>query len=289
MSGALRMHVRCGTMSGVNIWEPETPLNVGEARYAPGGTFGPRIQRNLQLVYVWSGQVTVWIDGRAVTVRPNEGILLLPHHRERFRFARDTATRHGWCEVLDAVVRPGAVKMLEAVSCRPHPISSRIRVLSDEALALRADVRWAARIERDHLCAAILLEFLRYAGVSDPAIRPGSSDENVPHTVGLALDVIHQEYATLGSVADIADRVGVTPQHLARLFGRYVGSRPGDYLWSRRTDRAVDLITSTGLTLGEIAAQTGFRTPFHLSRRVRRVTGSAPTELRGERARRQHT
>ena len=276
------MHGRCGTMSGVNIWGPDTPLNVGEVRYAPGGTFGPRIQRNLQLVYVWSGEATVWIDGRAVTVRPDEGVLLLPHHRERFRFARDTETRHGWCEALDPVIRPGAVRILEAVSGRSHRISPRIRVLSDEALALRADARWAARIERDHLCAAILLEFLRYAGVPDPAVRPGPSDESVPHTVGLALDVIHQEYATLGSVADIADRVGVTSQHLARLFGRYVGSRPGEYLWSRRIERALDLIESTGLTLGEIAAQTGFRTPFHLSRRVREATGRAPTELRGE-------
>jgi AraC-like DNA-binding protein len=51
-------------------------------------------------------------------------------------------------------------------------------------------------------------------------------------------------------------------------------------VWSRRVDAGVELLAGTGLPVGVIAERCGFRTSFHFSRRVRRATGLAPTELR---------
>src|SRR5207237_610785 len=42
------------------LWPEE--VSVGEVIYPPGGAFGPRLQRNLQLIILHSGQMTVWID-----------------------------------------------------------------------------------------------------------------------------------------------------------------------------------------------------------------------------------
>jgi len=52
------------------------------------------------------------------------------------------------------------------------------------------------------------------------------------------------------------------------------------YLWRRRVDAGVDLLTSTGLPVGEIARRVGFRSVYHFSRRVKQATGLPPTELR---------
>jgi AraC-like DNA-binding protein len=42
----------------------------------------------------------------------------------------------------------------------------------------------------------------------------------------------------------------------------------------------IDLLQHTGLPVGTIADRCGFKTVYHFSRRVKRATGSSPTELR---------
>ena len=264
----------------MSVWAPTCRLTVGDVHYPPGGSFGPRLQRNLQLVYVWSGELTVWVDGRSTLVREGESVLLMPRHRERFRFAADRPTHHGWCEVLNPVLHQPVERRLAGLANQPAPTPDRIRTLSDEALGLRADVRWAAQAELESLCGAILYEFLRSSGMPDPRVEAPPAGGVIPDAVGRALDLIHRDYATIGGARRLADEAGVSQQHLGRLFAKYLGTSPAAYLWKTRTERAIDLIRSTGLPLGEVASQTGFSTQFHLSRRVREATGASPHELR---------
>jgi transcriptional regulator GlxA family with amidase domain len=130
-----------------------------------------------------------------------------------------------------------------------------------------------------HLCSAILYEFFRASGLPDPNLPHGEAADT-PAAVRRALDLIHQEFAALSGAREIAARVGLSPQHLSRLFHRHVGSTPVAYLWQVRTERAADLVTSSGLPLTRIAAQTGFRTQFHMSRRIHAAYGTSPQGLR---------
>ena len=52
------------------------------------------------------------------------------------------------------------------------------------------------------------------------------------------------------------------------------------YVWARRVDAGVELLSGTGLPVGTIAERCGFQTSFHFARRVRRATGATPTEVR---------
>jgi quercetin dioxygenase-like cupin family protein len=79
-------------VDGECFW-PEK-VSVGEVVYPPGGTFGPRQQRNLQLVMVRSGHLTVWIGGMPRTATANTVGVLFPGHEERFAFLKRNP-RHG--------------------------------------------------------------------------------------------------------------------------------------------------------------------------------------------------
>src|SRR6056297_1671503 len=264
----------------MNLWAPTCRLTIGDVDYAAGGEFGPRVQRSLQLVWIESGEVTVWIDGIPTRVRSGECILLMPLHRERFRFARHAPTHHGWCEVIEPVLDPRAEVQIAGVAGQPRPTPPEIAPLSSAALSLRSDVRWSARTEFDMLCSAILFAYFRSTGVPDPRLSHAAGSPDIPPAVGRALDAVHRDFATLDGAGDIAARAGVSQQHLGRLFSRRLGTSPAAYLWQTRTARAIDLIRATGLPLFQIATQTGFRTQFHLSRRVHEALGVSPSELR---------
>src|SRR5207244_5180454 len=76
------------------LWPEE--VSVGEVIYPPGGAFGPRLQRNLQLIILHSGQMTVWIDDVPHTALAETVCMLFPGHKEYYAFAEESETWHSW-------------------------------------------------------------------------------------------------------------------------------------------------------------------------------------------------
>jgi transcriptional regulator GlxA family with amidase domain len=75
----------------------------------------------------------------------------------------------------------------------------------------------------------------------------------------------------------------VTPAHRVRRFRAELGVTPIAYVWQRRVATGIDLLTNTGLPVGDTAARTGFKSVYHFSRRVSEQTGAPPTQVRKER------
>ncbi len=266
-------------MSQMNIWQGEPELTIGDVIYPPHGRLGPRIQPNLQLVYVWDGSARIWINGRRSDLQAGECILLLPHRRERFAFSDGSSTHHGWVEAREPVLEPSFGGRLGSIEGQVFRTPGTIRDLARVGTRLKDDPRWGARKAYFALCGAVLLTFAADAGIARLEGAP-PNDQRLPRALARAIDEIHIKTARIEGVGAIATAAGVSQQHLARLFRTHLSTTPHEYLWRVRTEKAVDLIRSTGLSLTEVARQSGFKTQFHLSRRVRDHTGVPPSELR---------
>ena len=67
---------------------------------------------------------------------------------------------------------------------------------------------------------------------------------------------------------------------LRSLFRRHGSESPSRMIWRLKVEHAIQLLRSTGLTLGEVAAHCGYANPFHLSRAVKKHTGYSPRDMR---------
>src|SRR2546423_14815256 len=101
-----------------------------------------------------------------------------------------------------------------------------------------------------------------------------------PRWLSQARELIHNQFSGQLSVSLIAKAVGVHSVHLSRTFARYFGASIGDYVRSLRVERARHEISSTNLSLAEIAANTGFYDQSHLSRVFKRELGLTPGQYR---------
>ena len=79
-------------------------------------------------------------------------------------------------------------------------------------------------------------------------------------------------------VNDLASLAGRSPYHFTRVFARSIGMTPYRYVVHLRLQAAIGRIRG-GMSLAEVAADTGFSDQSHLSRWIRRVHGVAPSEL----------
>ena len=59
-----------------------------------------------------------------------------------------------------------------------------------------------------------------------------------------------------------------------------LGITPMAYLWRERVEHGIDLLRSTGLSVGEVASRAGFSSVYHFSRRVKALSGLSPSQMR---------
>jgi AraC-like DNA-binding protein len=98
--------------------------------------------------------------------------------------------------------------------------------------------------------------------------------------VGPALRALHDDPAQPWTVAGLARLVGVSRAALARRFNDLVGEPPMSFLTGWRIALAADLLLEPGATVGSVAHQVGYGSPFAFSTAFKRVRGVSPAQFR---------
>ncbi len=259
-------------ISRIHLLRSSGEVVFGDVTYQPGGSCGPRVQPDYQLVLLYAGHADVTLDDAQppLHIPPGHVALLRPGGREHFLFTTDGPTHHGWCAVRPSLVEPA---LAEEIAACPQviPFSSQLTALVRLGLAVGSPRAATANRFVTQLGRTALLEFLATAEGLAPAL---------PTALRRACAFIDTHSFEEMDLAALARTACVTRAHLSRLFNRHLGTTPMRHLWRVRLENATRLLRETGLSIGEIAARTGFQNPFHLSRLVKRIYGVSPREWR---------
>jgi AraC family transcriptional regulator len=82
------------------------------------------------------------------------------------------------------------------------------------------------------------------------------------------------------SLVQIAGVINISPTYFASLFKRATGISPHQYVIKQRVERAKLLLTTTELTIADIALQVGFSSQSHLTQQFKRLTSMTPKRAR---------
>lgn len=246
---------------------------AGTVVYPPGGRYGPCYYKEIQLVLLHTGLMDTTMDDRSFVVRPGQALLIVPTQTVALRFHRETESWHRWITMTPAMDMRVAFPELYGLPC-VSPLSPFLNQLAD-LLLQRQNANPASGLG---LRAAIGLAALQ-AYAED--CRQGTASGEHPAVLAVKA-FVGQHYARKLDLAELAQRASVSPGHLVRLFRETQAYSPIEFLWAFRVARGVELLRTSGLSVGEIAEQCGFSNPFHFARMVKKRTGHAPTALRAE-------
>jgi AraC-like DNA-binding protein len=132
----------------------------------------------------------------------------------------------------------------------------------------------------DRLLDLLLIAVLRAWFARPEGEAPGWYRAYADPVVGRALRMLHNNPARRWTVAALADATGVSRAGLARRFNDLVGEPPMTFLTGWRIALAADLLREPGATLGSVAYQVGYGSPFALSTAFKRVRGISPQRHR---------
>ena len=132
----------------------------------------------------------------------------------------------------------------------------------------------------DRLLDLLLIAVLRAWFSRPEAEAPAWYRANSDPIVGRALRMLQNNPAHPWTVATLAAETGVSRAALARRFTDLVGEPPMTFLTGWRIALAADLLRQPDATIGAVAQQVGYGSPFALSTAFKRVRGVSPNEHR---------
>jgi AraC family transcriptional regulator, regulatory protein of adaptative response / methylated-DNA-[protein]-cysteine methyltransferase len=99
-------------------------------------------------------------------------------------------------------------------------------------------------------------------------------------TVERALALIEAGALDRDDIGGLADRLGIGPRHLSRLFADHLEASPLQVAQSLRIQRAKRLLGSTDLPIALIAGRAGFSSTRRMSAAFTRLYGRPPSAFR---------
>lgn len=254
-------------------------------RYGPGTT--PWFDK-FTLWYIWAGSGVLKVGSIVHTLRPGTCAWLRP----RGYYPGDQTPND--ClgvtsivfDLLDAAGQPvrdlpWLPPEIQEVPGLPYLEGNlaRIAELFQEWCSQGEDVVTEAERTASHLLMAALLDIARCGRqppmpLDDPGLRRRSQE-----MLRLA-EYMRANAPNLPAVSELARRAGYSVDYFSRLFQFHIGVSPQEFAIATRIDLARRLLSTSDMSVKEIAFVAGYHDPAHFSHQFRQRIGMSATEFR---------
>jgi AraC-like DNA-binding protein len=255
------------------------PATAGVATYPPGATFGPRLMRDYEFVWLIEGDALYSWNDQVAEAPEGSVVLCRPGGTDCFRWDPKRRTRHAFFHL-----------QITRVPRRwPAPHSWPLARTLSEGDVLRPMFRylltWLGRGGDPALCRLSVEHMIRSYALGQfqthelPSHALPEPVERAMHHIRATLE---RDPSSTIAFADLADAACVTGAHLCRLFRKATGRTPAETVRLARLDRAAGLVGRSNYSIKQIADICGFATPFHFSRLFKGAYGVSPAKMRRE-------
>src|SRR5437899_8728490 len=93
-------------------------------------------------------------------------------------------------------------------------------------------------------------------------------------------ELVHARMEDDLSLDDMAQSVGLSTAHFARMFRKSTGETPHQFVMRQRLERAKAMLRAPDARVLDVAVACGFKTPQHFAQAFRDLWGASPTEYR---------
>lgn len=110
--------------------------------------------------------------------------------------------------------------------------------------------------------------------------RKRSTCQTHPKWIGIILELLNDQWNEPLMLKDLAKAADIHPTTISTHLPKYISCTLGEYRRRLRTERALQLIKNSNLSLTEIAHQCGFSDQSHFTRTFKHLTGFLPRYYR---------
>ena len=237
----------------------------------------PHLHRDLELVCLWEGELTLRVDTECCELRAGDLLLILPEQVHSFE--NEQNARYYRIRVSPDLFPDLAPKFAGKIPVPPILIGalylSKIRALLD---AIEETVRDP---EREHeysqgVCRGYLLALLSELCSMTSFRRAGGEVQTVRAIVAFC----NANFGERISLDLLSERLGLNKYYISHLFAEGVGQPFNDFVNLLRLREACRYLRHTALPVTDVCELVGFATPRTFNRAFIKHFGTSPSEYR---------
>jgi AraC-like DNA-binding protein len=247
------------TLAGMEVIEVQVPANV---------SLPTSRQQLANITMFWEGEVLVEEPDRPpIHVGKGEALYQPPLFACAQRFVTD-------CTIVTIEIQDEKISEFFRVLVDPPAL---IRIPTGQLGHITESIRrelHEARCGRSIVLASLVTQLIVMGARSAQA----GESRCIPDYIRQAREILRASYATQPPLGEIAMRLGLSREHLARQFHSYLGLTVSEFVRSVRIDRVKELLTDQTLSLSYVALRAGFYDQSHMTRTFKMATGMTPRQ-----------
>ncbi|MBP1988594.1 helix-turn-helix transcriptional regulator [Paenibacillus eucommiae] len=247
---------------------------------------------HVELSLVIEGSGTEIVNGKAHRLSPGVASFMLPNHLHGIQcdaghpilkycctfdinILLNTSYDSEWCSLLYKIGSqfPSFVELS----------SEETKWMSDifHKLLLESNPTLPSPGRNSIICAMVLEALLRFIrAVSNVQSAETLQEPAIKQPIWPILHYLHIHYTDKVSLESLSEHFDVSVSYVSRLFKQYMGTSFLSYLHQLRIESAVNLLTSTHMSIIDIAAESGFESVRTFSRVFQNLKKVTPSEYR---------
>lgn len=247
-----------------------------------------RHEHNMELLFIADGQSDYEIDGKSYRARAGDIVLFHPnvwHEEHSLSDHPFTFYYVGFHSLQIKGLPPNWLTEAEEA-----PIFSalarydRIKSLFDQLMD-EADAGWNGSLSGvQSLLELLLLEVHRTLRM------PMARKRSFAHVaIAQIRRIMEERYYESLTIRELADAVYTSPSYVSHLFREHVGESPIQFLIRLRVSAAKRYLSTTDLSLEQIAERVGYGSPTSFQNVFKKTTGLTPGRYRKKESGRNHS
>ncbi len=251
----------------------------GYARCQPLHSFGPAVRPNYVLHYILEGRGLYQAGERRYGLEAGEGFLIEPNVPTFYQADQKEPWSYLWIGFSGQRAR----EYVEDLGLNSRQLTFRCQ----QGKELKRLILQMLRCSDRTYASQYQLQSLLYAffAVLAKEMDTGGKEEGQAREnfyVERAIGYVRNHYSSEVKVSDIADYLCINRSHLYKLFKNSLQISPKEFLTEFRISRAKELLTTTQLSVEQVALSCGYGNALVFSKAFKRKTGSIPTTYRAE-------
>jgi AraC-like DNA-binding protein/quercetin dioxygenase-like cupin family protein len=211
---------------------------------------------------------------KGCAIEPGQ-IVVLPAHKPHFYKMEGPGWRAIWFYLADSNTwrHLRNTKPVVRSSVTSDELRSAMEGFWSESLRTETRAKLAAR----HYAEVVVLNLERELDMEE-----SSSNKEMRQRLYKLWDTVGANLGHEWTVAELADEVGISPQHLYRVSSRLCGHKPMEMVTLLRMRQAQELLINTNYMVKEIARLLAYSDAFSFSAAFKKHVGCSPRAFRKE-------
>jgi AraC-like DNA-binding protein len=263
--------------------------SFNNAKNANSDVYAPHRHDLYEVFWISEGQGTCWVDFQPYEIQPPMLVFIAPGQVHSWTltgpfagyillFTNDFfATRS-----IDVSSRPLEIPLFEAPGAGPalSVVKDHAADFSQLLRKLESEFQTSQQDQDVALHAYLRLLLIEAKRLTEKLPGTNHKDESAALLTKKFLQLVERNFLAIASVADYAEMLDVSANHLIETTKRTVGKPAGRIIRERVLLEAKRLLCYSDMSASDIAYHLSFEDPSYFSRFFKKYTGLCPMEFR---------